>query len=264
MANGNNGKNCKYTPLYVASIMLIIIIIVLVIYISLNRDKKDRYNDNYNTLQATSSNGSCITIPVKGVNLKLCLNDIINAAKKAWQIYQDGIPVYNINTDYAQALPCLGDGSKCTPPPWNMMENFVSVTAGPFSVKIKSGWPYYKQVYFTYQPIWTCKGNVIVDGQPRGKYISYATIDVTDISSLALNKTDMVCSVAEVFNKGTIENPIAGIHFVIDVQVKNPFFSEKFWKCNIFLYGDGTHQIQVCNAQTPNQAEKAFGMLNVV
>lgn len=193
-------------------------------------------------------------IDVKGI--KICLSDIIAMSKKLWTFYEKGIPKFNVTTDYAMAMPCVQDknGACMALTPGSsslgMFENWKTKTVSGFSAQIKSGWPHYKQLSFNFDIQMTYGGSLAVEGTSHGQYLSKAQILIHKLDAAWGNKVTMTCHVLETFNAGSIEDPIAAIHFQVQATVDNAVFSTKYWSCDIIVKGDGETAIDSCSAHT--------------
>lgn len=142
-------------------------------------------------------------------------DQIVNLGKKIFDVIKAGVPVVNIKTDSASALPA---GIKC----WTDLGGWKmpKVNTYRFVYKNKMG---IEVVDFTYRVMFTAGGSA--DGV--GRYITNATILPTNIHVAYGFVFDANVSIPSVFNMGTKAKPIAGmqmdinwkIHGVIPVNV---------------------------------------------
>ncbi len=144
----------------------------------------------------------------------------VNTGQDIWHVYRDGVPVNDLTVNYASAV----SGSPAGGPETSAVE-------GPFSIAVP-GSPGLNSEYtlaWTYTP---------------KHFIPRASVMVPYSSSLRLNKADITCRVVKILNKGAEGALVSGIHLALEVEgdfeAKNP----KFWRADIFLYGDGGYEIK--------------------
>ncbi len=154
------------------------------------------------------------------------LDKIINIGKKAWSVVELGRPVVNIAIDSANALP---QGIGC----WNHLTGWSVPQSKTYKVSYVNGFNS-EVVSFAFRVIYTAGGSF----NGAGRYISNATVVPAQLNvawGYTFNATTVV---PNVFNSGTLEQPIAGmqlnLNWSVDTVVKHVQQAESF-----YIGGDG-------------------------
>ena len=204
---------------------------------------------NYkSSLYSALSDDKDICVPYKGFNI--CLNDIINAGKKAWELYSNNIGKIDIQNDFGTALPCVAvsnDDKKCTNTvKWESFENWQRKDIGPFKLKIISDWPYYTQLTMEFYISLIYGGNVI-DDSSKSIYILKAQVIPTYFDPEFDNSCYISITAGEPFNISKTSSIIGCLELTMNIRVENPFFTTKYWTCQFFTDADGTSSKGVCS-----------------
>lgn len=134
------------------------------------------------------------------------LDQIINIGKIVIPIIKAGVPVVNIKTDTANALPA---GISC----WSDLGGWKAPNVSNYRVVIKNKLGI-EVIDFTYKVMFTAGGSA--DG--IGRYITNATILPASVNVAFGFDFNVEVSVPSVFNMGTKSNPIAAMQ--IDLKYK--------------------------------------------
>ncbi len=139
--------------------------------------------------------------PIDAIDqVDVIVDKIINIGKKVWAIVELGRPVVNIKTDTANALP---KGILC----WSDLGGWAPTKSKAYQITYtnKLG---YKVVDFAFRVIYTTGGNY----KGRGQYITNTTIIPSLVDVAWGYKFNAISEVPTVYNSGTSENPVAGMH----------------------------------------------------
>lgn len=140
-------------------------------------------------------NGASATLDLIDLNL----DKVINIGTKVWNVVEKGKPIQNYSSTVATALP---EGTRS----WTDLENWKDPETKVYGVSYKNIYGM-EVVRFVYRVILVAGGDV----RGIGKYIGYAAIEPVKMETAYLYKFDAVAEVMNVSNKGSHENPLAGM-----------------------------------------------------
>lgn len=138
------------------------------------------------------------------------LDVITNLGKKVFAIIAQGTPVVNFKTDVATAMPM---GVKC----WSDLTNWNIPTSKVYRVTYENGFGM-TVVDFSYRVIATTGGSF----NGKGQYITHATIQPAMIDVAWGFTFNAQADIPTVFNRGTKENPVAGMQMNMKWSVDTP------------------------------------------
>jgi hypothetical protein len=188
--------------------------------ISSNRSFDDC--DKRGTLMAADLN------PIEAIDMAdVIVDKIINLGKKVWAVVELGRPVANLKTDTANALP---QGVFC----WTDLHGWSPTQSKTYQITYEN-WYGNKVVDFAFRVLYTTGGQV--NGQ--GQYITNATIIPALVDVMWGYTFDAESEVPTVFNSGTAEHPVAGMHmnmkWSVKTVIKTDIRTESF-----YVGGDGS------------------------
>ncbi len=163
---------------------------------------------------------------VRGGELELQLDMIINMGKKIWAIIEAGKPTAEVNVSSANALP---QGSR----DWAQLQGWETPQVRRYRVSMKNGYGM-TVVDFTYRVQFTPGGNF----EGRGRFLTNIVILPEDLYVAWAWNFSATASVPNVTNAGNIENPIAAAELLLDFKIETPLFKQRSTR-SYYVRGDG-------------------------
>lgn len=160
--------------------------------------------ENFNDCNTTVNNNFSAN-PVEEINVMI--DKIVNLGKKVWDLVKMGTPVVNLKMDKANALPM---GVKC----WSDLAGWEIPKSKSYRVQYENGFGM-TVVDFAFRVVFTAGGNY----NEKGKYVANATFQPAEINVQWGFNLDATAEVPQVFNRGTKENPIAGMQMTLKWDV---------------------------------------------
>lgn len=158
------------------------------------------------------------------------LDNIVNLAKKIWDIIDDSKPVANINTMYATALPYGMRASQLSG--WSSPKGYLY----GFYVKNLYG---IKTVEVSYRVSFQYGGNY----NGTGRFLTGVTVVPESVNTLIGYSFYMTASVPDstIVNIGTAENPVAALRLVLHWKISTIINSTESTAV-YYITGDGRFQ----------------------
>lgn len=131
--------------------------------------------------------------------VEIIVDKIINIGTKIWNVLEKGKPVANYKQQKATAVP-----QNITA--WQQLEGWNNPKAKFYEIS-------YKNLYgvtvakLVYKIIYLSGGSY----KGQGKYIGYVSVEPQEFSTAYLYTFNVQAQVESVYNKGTSENPLAGM-----------------------------------------------------
>lgn len=153
----------------------------------------------------TTVNNSYAMDPFEDITV--VIDKIVNLGQKIWNLVKQGSPVVNLKMDKANALPM---GVKC----WSDLAGWEIPNSKSYRVKYENGFGM-TVVDFAFRVVYTAGGSY----NGKGKYVTNAMFMPANINvqwGFGLNAT---AEVPQVFNRGTKEDPIAGMQMTLKWDV---------------------------------------------
>ncbi len=161
--------------------------------------------------------------------IDVIIDKIINLGERIWALVQAGKPVVSARGSSANALPT---GVNC----WNELEGWQMPQSKLYQVQFENG---FGSIVVNY----TFRVSFIHGGtyKGKGKYITLASIQPSQIDVGWGFKLDAVATVPIVINQGTVADPVAGMQLTMDWQVESSFKTIRRVE-NFFVNGVGQFQ----------------------
>lgn len=160
---------------------------------------------------------------------KVMLDQIINMGKALFEVVKAGKPSLNVAVDVANALP---KGMEC----WMSLANYSIPRAENKTIVIRNALDM-TVVRLTNKVIWLPGGSY----NNQGKYIGYATIVPADVFVGWGWSMDARVSAGSVFNRGSADQPVAGMNMNMTYRVETPFSTSESTQ-SYFIDGEGNYQ----------------------
>ncbi len=175
--------------------------------------------------------------PISGTlnQADLIVDKIINIGQKIWTVVDKGRPVQNFQNSVASALPANANS-------WTDLVSWKQPESKVIGISYKNLYGM-EVVRFVYRIILLSGGSV----NGVGNYIGYAAVEPVEMETSYMYTFDSQAVVVNIFNKGTHENPLAGmiltVRWSVETVVKKSVGSQTF-----FL--DGAGNIDVAEKAT--------------
>lgn len=147
--------------------------------------------------------------------VEVIVDKVINIGNKIWNVIEKGRPVANYRQKKATATPENISN-------WQQLEGWSNPQSRAYQI-------IYKNIYgievvkIVYRIIFLTGGSY----KGQGKYIGYVSVEPQQVSVLYGWSLDMQASVENVFNKGTVWNPLAGMILTVKWNVKTVLNDEQ-------------------------------------
>lgn len=155
------------------------------------------------------------------------VDGLINIGSKIWSIVKAGKPVVNFNIGpSANALP---QGAKC----WDELETWQIPNVMRIKSVIKNSYGF-ALAEFQFDVVFTWGGSF----NGKGQYLTHVQVFPSDTYTFFMQELNASVNVASIMNRGTKDDPIAGMQVDIKWQFKN-FMNEVNDSTSVFVQGDG-------------------------
>lgn len=161
--------------------------------------------------------------------IEIFVDRIINIGRKIWAVVESGRPAVDLKVDVAHALP---QGLFC----WTDLSGWQMPQSKTYNVTYRNGFGT-KVVDFAYRVVYTHGGNY----RGVGNYITNAAVIPVKVDVAWGFTFNVKAEVPIVFNRGSADNPMAGMQLNINWNVKTAVkYSER---TEMFaIGGDGVFQ----------------------
>jgi hypothetical protein len=164
------------------------------------------------------------------MGLEAWVDDIVNAGTKAWSVIEAGRPVAHDKLETASALPKGADN-------WTDLQNWSAPTSRSYSVQYENGFGY-SMIDFTFRITFNYGGNF----KGHGKYIANAAVQIENLRiGFGGIKFDVEVDVASIYNRGTSQEPLAGMQINVN-RIAETVFSRNENTDSFHLDGRGIIQ----------------------
>lgn len=151
----------------------------------------------------------------------LIVDKIVNIGEKIWSVVEKGRPVQNFHNTVANALPANAST-------WTDLISWKQPETKVIGMSYKNAYGI-EVVRFVYRIILLSGGSV----NGVGNYIGYAAVEPVELTTAFMYTFNSEAVVVNIFNKGTNENPLAGmiltVRWSVETVVKKSAGSHTFF-----------------------------------